>query len=76
MDNFLVALDNNCIYWSYFWNAGEQNELSLIGNLHPLTPQIAEDVEDMQAIEHIAVHGAFASGIREKMIFPLCATVF
>ncbi|XP_057449490.1 uncharacterized protein LOC130740806 isoform X2 [Lotus japonicus] len=46
---------------------GGQNELSLIGNLHPLTPQIAEDVEDMQAIEHIAVHGAFASGHRASV---------
>ncbi|KAL1354720.1 hypothetical protein AAHE18_05G062200 [Arachis hypogaea] len=31
----------------------EQNELSLLENLHPLTPQIAEDVEDTQAVECI-----------------------
>ncbi|RZC30608.1 protein misato homolog 1-like isoform X1 [Glycine soja] len=40
---------------------GEQNELSLLEILQPLTPQIAEDVEDMQAIEHMTVHGALAS---------------
>jgi len=28
-----------------------------------LTPQIADDVEDMLAIEHMTVHGALASGI-------------
>ncbi|KAL2348418.1 hypothetical protein Fmac_002418 [Flemingia macrophylla] len=41
--------------------AGGQNELSLLENLQPLTPQIAEDVEDVHAIEHVTVHGAFAS---------------
>ncbi|XP_020217221.1 protein misato homolog 1 isoform X1 [Cajanus cajan] len=40
---------------------GGQNELSLLENMQPLTPQIAEDVEDMQAIEHMTVHGALAS---------------
>ncbi|KAL5168473.1 Protein misato 1 [Glycine soja] len=40
---------------------GVQNELSLLEILQPLTPQIAEDVEDMQAIEHMTVHGALAS---------------
>lgn len=40
---------------------GGQNELSLLEILQPLTPQIAEDVEDMQAIEHLTVHGALAS---------------
>ncbi|KAJ1415230.1 Tubulin/FtsZ, GTPase domain superfamily [Sesbania bispinosa] len=40
---------------------GAQNELSLLENLQSLTPQIAEDVEDLQAIEHITVHGALAS---------------
>jgi len=31
--------------------------------LQPLTPQTADDVEDMLAIEHMTVHGALASGI-------------
>ncbi|KAJ1419106.1 Tubulin/FtsZ, GTPase domain superfamily [Sesbania bispinosa] len=44
---------------------GAQNEMSLLENLQSLTPQIAEDVEDLQAIEHITVHGALASGTVE-----------
>ncbi|CAJ1929755.1 unnamed protein product [Sphenostylis stenocarpa] len=39
---------------------GGQNELSLLENLQPLTPQTA-DVEDMLAIEHMTVHGALSS---------------
>jgi len=38
-----------------------------------LTPQIAEDVEDMQAIEHMTVHGALASGIGYR---DLAITIF
>ncbi|XP_061341724.1 uncharacterized protein LOC133288041 [Gastrolobium bilobum] len=41
---------------------GGQNELSFLENLQPLTPQISEDIEDMQAIEYMTVHGALASG--------------
>ncbi|KAL4298954.1 hypothetical protein HN51_049666 [Arachis hypogaea] len=41
---------------------GGQSEQSLLENLHPLTPQIAEDVEDMQGVECLTVHGAYASG--------------
>ncbi|KAF5736114.1 protein misato 1 isoform X1 [Tripterygium wilfordii] len=41
---------------------GNQVEQSLIRNLHPLTPEIAEDVEDMQAVESITCHGALSSG--------------
>ncbi|KAL1316291.1 hypothetical protein AAHE18_15G055700 [Arachis hypogaea] len=41
--------------------SGEQNELSLLENLHPLTPQIAEDVEDTQAVECMTVNGTHAS---------------
>ncbi|XP_054824525.1 uncharacterized protein LOC129322301 isoform X1 [Prosopis cineraria] len=37
------------------------NEQSLLENLQPLTPQIEEDVEDMQAVEYLTVHGALAS---------------
>ncbi|KAK7406583.1 hypothetical protein VNO78_08211 [Psophocarpus tetragonolobus] len=40
---------------------GGQNELSLLEILQPLTPQTTEVVEDMQAIEHLIVHGALAS---------------
>ncbi|CAK7339406.1 unnamed protein product [Dovyalis caffra] len=41
---------------------GKQVEHSLLGNLHPLTPEIAEDLEDMQAVESMNVHGALGSG--------------
>lgn len=37
--------------------------MSLLENFQPLTPMISEDGEDIQAIEHLTVHGAFASGI-------------
>ncbi|ESW28828.1 hypothetical protein PHAVU_002G021300 [Phaseolus vulgaris] len=40
---------------------GGQNDLSLLEMLQPLTPQTADDVEDMLAIEHMTVHGALAS---------------
>ncbi|XP_015890039.1 uncharacterized protein LOC107424699 isoform X1 [Ziziphus jujuba] len=41
---------------------GKQVEQTLLGNLQPLTPEIAEDVEDLQAVESITVHGSFGSG--------------
>lgn len=47
---------------SYICIPGD-NEQSLLENLQPLTPQIKEDVEDTQAVECLAVHGALASGI-------------
>ncbi|KAK7367506.1 hypothetical protein VNO80_09518 [Phaseolus coccineus] len=40
---------------------GGHNDLSLLEMLQPLTPQTADDVEDMLAIEHMTVHGALAS---------------
>ncbi|XP_027907725.1 protein misato homolog 1 isoform X2 [Vigna unguiculata] len=46
---------------------GGQNDLSLLEVLQPLTPQIADDVEDMLAIEHMTVHGALASGHRASV---------
>ncbi|KAG2724527.1 hypothetical protein I3843_01G020700 [Carya illinoinensis] len=35
---------------------------SLLGNLQPLTPEIAEDVEDLQAVESMTIHGALGTG--------------
>ncbi|KAL0305092.1 UNVERIFIED_CONTAM: protein misato1, partial [Sesamum angustifolium] len=32
---------------------------SLLENLHPLTPEIAENVEDMHALESMTIHGVF-----------------
>ncbi|CAJ2646237.1 unnamed protein product [Trifolium pratense] len=40
---------------------GGQNEPSLLEHFKPLTPMISEDGEDIQAIEHLTVHGAFTS---------------
>ncbi|KAF8406352.1 hypothetical protein HHK36_008439 [Tetracentron sinense] len=41
---------------------GEQNEQSFEWNLHSLTPEIAEDVKDLQAVESLTIHGALGSG--------------
>ncbi|GMI84027.1 hypothetical protein like AT4G37190 [Hibiscus trionum] len=41
---------------------GRQNEQSLLANLHTLTPEVAEDVDDLQAVESMIVHGAIGSG--------------
>lgn len=35
----------------------------MLGSLQPLTPDVAEDVEDLQAVEAMTVHGALGSGI-------------
>ncbi|XP_022775213.1 protein misato homolog 1 isoform X1 [Durio zibethinus] len=40
---------------------GRQDEQSLLGNLQPLTPEVAEDVDDLQAVESMTVHGAIWS---------------
>lgn len=41
---------------------GKQAEQSLLGNLQPLTPEIAEDMEDLQAVESMTIQGALGSG--------------
>ncbi|KAF3438908.1 hypothetical protein FNV43_RR17183 [Rhamnella rubrinervis] len=40
---------------------GKQVEQTLLRNLQPLTPDITEDVEDLQAVESISVQGSFGS---------------
>jgi hypothetical protein len=45
-----------------FWNPGKQVEKSLLGNLQTLTPEIAEDVEDLQSVESMTISGALGSG--------------
>ena len=42
---------------------GIRFQQSLLGNLQPLTPETAHDVDDLQAIETMIVHGALGSGI-------------
>ncbi|XP_044499577.1 protein misato homolog 1-like isoform X2 [Mangifera indica] len=39
----------------------KQGEQSLIGSLQPLTPEVADDVDDSQAVESMIVHGALGS---------------
>ncbi|KAJ0034222.1 hypothetical protein Pint_26239 [Pistacia integerrima] len=39
-----------------------QGEQSLLGSLQPLTPEVADKVEDFQAVESMIVHGALGSG--------------
>ncbi|XWS45308.1 hypothetical protein CRYUN_Cryun15aG0125500 [Craigia yunnanensis] len=40
---------------------GKMDEQSLLGNLQPLTPEVVEDVDDLQAVESMTVHGAIGS---------------
>ncbi|OMO56721.1 hypothetical protein CCACVL1_26319 [Corchorus capsularis] len=40
---------------------GKQDEHSLLQNLQPLTPEVAEDVDDLQAVESMTVHGAIVT---------------
>ncbi|GER43734.1 misato-like protein [Striga asiatica] len=47
--------------------SGMQSQQSLLENLQPLNPEIA-DVEDMHALEAMVVHGAFASGSKRASI--------
>ncbi|XVE87181.1 hypothetical protein DITRI_Ditri18aG0095400 [Diplodiscus trichospermus] len=40
---------------------GRQDEQSLLGNLQPVTPEVAENMDDLQAVESVTVHGAIGS---------------
>lgn len=40
-----------------------QAQQSLLRSLQPLTPDVAEDVEDLHAVETMNIHGAVTSGI-------------
>ncbi|XP_068338074.1 uncharacterized protein [Pyrus communis] len=48
---------------------------NLTGNLQPLTPEIAEDVEDLQSVESMIVHGALGSGGHRASISEVKDTV-
>ncbi|CAB4317843.1 unnamed protein product [Prunus armeniaca] len=41
---------------------GNQVEQTLLRHLQPLTPEIAKDIEDLQSVESISVHGALGPG--------------
>lgn len=44
-------------------NTGKHLDQPLLGNLQPLTPEVAEDAEDPLALESMTVHGVFGLGI-------------
>ncbi|CAK9166443.1 unnamed protein product [Ilex paraguariensis] len=48
--------------------SGEQVEQSLLGNLQTLTPGTADNVEDLQAVESMTVHGAIGSGGQQASV--------
>lgn len=52
-------------------NPGRRFQQSLLGNLQPLTPETAHDVDDLQAIETMIVHGALGSGIIYRVVWHL-----
>ncbi|KAH0971385.1 hypothetical protein GBA52_023541 [Prunus armeniaca] len=41
---------------------GNQVKQTLLRHLQPLTPEIAKDIEDLQSVESISVHGALGPG--------------
>lgn len=55
--------------------SGKHVEHFLLRNLQPLTPEIAEDVEDMQAVEFMTVHGALRSGGHHAFISEVTDSV-
>ncbi|KAJ4976505.1 hypothetical protein NE237_001611 [Protea cynaroides] len=55
---------------------GEQKKQSLQESLHSLTPEVAEDVEDMYAVEHLTIHGALRSGTNRATISEVQDSVY
>lgn len=53
-------------------DAGELGEQSLLGQLQPVTPETAEDVEDSQAVEYMTLHGVLGSGTVMTFFYILC----
>lgn len=50
-------------------------EQSLLGNLHPLTPEVAENVEDLLAVECMTILGAIGSGAHQASISEVEDTI-
>ncbi|KAI3500508.1 hypothetical protein L1887_36330 [Cichorium endivia] len=50
---------------------GRRFKQSFLENLHSLTPETAHDVEDLQAIESMIVHGALGSGEQEASVLEV-----
>ena len=51
-------------------NTGKHLGQSFLENLQPLTPEVTEDAEDLQALEYMAVHGVFGSGMYYIKLVP------
>ncbi|KAA8535780.1 hypothetical protein F0562_030786 [Nyssa sinensis] len=47
---------------------GKQADQYLLGNMQPLTPETAEEVEDLQAVESMTIHGTLGPGGRQASI--------
>ncbi|KAK3222751.1 hypothetical protein Dsin_009776 [Dipteronia sinensis] len=54
---------------------GKHGGQSLLGSLQPLTPDVAKDVEDLQSVESMTVHGALGSGGHYALIPEVKDTV-
>lgn len=54
---------------------GTRVKQSLLGNLHPLTPETAEDVEDLHAVESMTIHGVIGSGGHQALVSEVTDTV-
>ncbi|KAI3726258.1 hypothetical protein L1987_66055 [Smallanthus sonchifolius] len=48
--------------------SGRRFQQPLLGSLQPLTPETAHDVDDLQAIESMIVHGALGAGEHEVSV--------
>ncbi|XP_016500479.1 uncharacterized protein LOC107818914 [Nicotiana tabacum] len=48
-----------------------QAQQSLLRSLQPLTPDVAEDVEDLHAVETMNIHGAVTSGNQRASIYEV-----
>lgn len=47
---------------------GSQGNQNVLCNLHPLTPEIRDDVDDSQAVESITALGTFSSGVSRASV--------
>ncbi|XP_024030194.1 protein misato homolog 1 [Morus notabilis] len=54
---------------------GAQGNQTLLGNLHPLTPEISEDVADFHAVESITALGTFSAGVSRASVPEVNARV-
>lgn len=54
---------------------GKESGQSLLGNLQPLTPEVAEYGEDLQAVECMTIHGALSSGGHQATVSEVKETI-